>query len=142
MHLADADLATIVADALFFFAGQRYDLLAYVVMPSHFHWVFQPRESVEADKDERPPRERIMHSIKSYTRNACNRRLKLQGPFWQQESYDHWVRNTEELERIIQYVENNPVRAGLVSCLEEWPFGSARIRRATGVELGMPLLRG
>src|SRR5437867_1026847 len=41
-HLADPRLAAIVRDAMYFFAGQRYDLLAFVVMPSHFHWIFQP----------------------------------------------------------------------------------------------------
>src|SRR5262245_27164955 len=42
--LADDRLAQIVVDALCFFAGERYDLLGYVVMPSHLHWVFQPLE--------------------------------------------------------------------------------------------------
>ncbi len=41
--LADAALAQIVVDAIRFFAEERYDLLAYVVMPSHYHWLFQPR---------------------------------------------------------------------------------------------------
>src|SRR5207253_10722020 len=41
-HLVDPRLAQIVRDAMYFFAGERYDLLAFVVMPSHFHGVFQP----------------------------------------------------------------------------------------------------
>src|SRR5262249_11918847 len=44
-HLAEPTLAQIVVDALYVFAGQHYDLLAFVVMPSHIHWVFQPLES-------------------------------------------------------------------------------------------------
>ncbi|MCI0376721.1 MAG: hypothetical protein L0215_03870, partial [Gemmataceae bacterium] len=44
-HLEIAELATVVRDGLYHFAGERYDLLAYVVMPSHFHWVFHPREA-------------------------------------------------------------------------------------------------
>ena len=43
------------------------------------------------------------------------------GSFWQAESYDHVVRNGE-LERIISYVLENPVKAGLVEDWEQWPY--------------------
>jgi hypothetical protein len=46
-------------------------------------------------------------------------------PFWQDESYDHWARNRHELDRIVGYVEENPVSAGLVGSTELWPFSSA-----------------
>ena len=64
-HLQNPEAANIVRDALYHFAGERYDLIAYVVMPSHFHWVFHPRrewvESLAADAEPtRTPRERIM----------------------------------------------------------------------------------
>jgi hypothetical protein len=48
--------------------------------------------------------------------------------FWQDESYDHWIRSARELEEIISYVEGNPVNAGLVSTEEQWPWSSARFR--------------
>lgn len=145
-HFADANLAQIVADAFYFFADVRYDLLAYCVMPSHFHWVFRPRgewfaQLEKADNDERTPRERIMHSIRSFTANACNKFLKRSGPFWEQESYDHWVRDLDELERIIAYVEMNPVKAKLVSSPAEWYCSSARARKERNLEKGRPLLR-
>jgi hypothetical protein len=74
-HLADAALAKIVVDSFYFFAGERYDLLAYVVMPSHIHWVFTPRQEwAEQLPDDRSPREAIMHSLKLYTALKCNRR--------------------------------------------------------------------
>src|SRR4051812_29778400 len=44
-HLANAELARVVADSLFYFAGTRYALLAYVVMPSHYHWIFTPERN-------------------------------------------------------------------------------------------------
>ena len=73
-HLADPKLAKVVVDALRFFAGQRYDLLAFVVMPSHFHWVFQPRvdwiETLESS--ERSPRQRILHTINRHTALECD----------------------------------------------------------------------
>lgn len=143
-HLADADMATVVANSLSFFAGTRYDLLAFVVMPSHFHWVFRPldgwMQGLEPD-EERSPRERIMHSIKRFTGHRCNQRLGRQGRFWQQESYDHWVRDVDELERVIHYVEHNPVKAGLCANARQWPFSSARRRHALGLPFGTPLPR-
>jgi hypothetical protein len=144
-YLADPRLAQVVVDAFYFFAGERYDLLAFVVMPSHIHWVFWPVESwvlsLGDTARQRTPRERINHSLNSFTANGCNRLLGRTGPFWQHESYDHWVRDADELERIIQYVEGNPVKAALVTAPWEWPFSSAHDRRRRGLELGQPLLR-
>lgn len=96
-HLADRQLAQIAVDAMFWFAGARYDLLAFVVMPSHIHGVFQP-------------------------------------------SYDHWVRDVEELERIIRYIEANPVKAGLCQSSEEWMLSSAHCRKLAGSEFGEALV--
>jgi len=144
-HLADARLAGEVVDSLYHFAGERYDLLAFVVMPSHLHWVFLPLEgwvsSLGESAQVRTPRERIVHSLNRYTGRECNRLLERTGSFWQHESYDHWVRDVEELERIILYVEGNPVKAGLVASPEDWPFSSARARKELGLELGKPLRR-
>jgi hypothetical protein len=144
-HLADPELARVVVDALLFFAGVRYDVLAFVVMPSHFHRVFRPLErwtsELSSDADRRSPRERIMHSIKRITGQECNDRLGASGAFWQQESYDHWVRDPDELERILAYVEHNPVTAGLCSEPKLWPFSSAAYRQTLGLDLGAPLLR-
>ena len=142
--LGRPELAEMVRDALLFFAGQRYDVIAYVVMPSHIHWVFRPRAEWVATLPTGPryqsPRERITHSVKRYSGYRCNLALDRQGPFWQTESYDHWVRDTAELERIIRYVEENPVKAGLVKQAEDWVYSSAAQRARTGTPFGMPLL--
>lgn len=140
-HLKAPQLARIVVAALYHFAAQRYDLLTFVVMPSHFHWVFQPREQWIAERKEtaRTPREDIVHSINRFTAIECNRVLGKQGQFWQHESYDHWVRDVDELERIIDYIEGNPVKAGLVSFADQWSFSSAHDRKQFGLVLGEPL---
>ena len=148
-HFADPTFAAIVADACCFWAGRRYDLLAYVVMPSHLHWVFRPIVGpvgavvgqVGNPPHARSPRQQIMHTLKRYTARECNRRLGRRGVFWQDESYDHCVRDDDELERIIQYVEFNPVKAGLASRPEEWPYSSARCRADCSLRLGQPLVR-
>jgi type I restriction enzyme R subunit len=142
-HLEDPRLAQVVVNALYHFAGQRYDLLAFVVMPSHYHWVFQPREEwvVQRKDDKRTPREEIMHSVNRYTARECNCLLGKQGAFWQHEPYDHWVRDVDELERIMLYVEANPVQAGLARCPAEWLFSSAHDRQKANLVFGEPLLR-
>jgi type I restriction enzyme R subunit len=148
-HLANPEAAAIVASSLLHFAGERYDVLALVVMPSHFHWVFHPRtELVEACVAERArkqenqgamaeirtSRQRIMQSVKGYSAYKCNRLLGLAGKFWQDESYDHVVRSDDELLRIIEYIENNPLKAGLVLRPEDWRWSSAWLRQR-----GLPL---
>ena len=144
-HLKNPEAAELVRNSLLHFAGERYDLLAYVVMPSHFHWLFHPRaewcESVHTPADPRTPRERIMQSIKGYSAYKCNQLLGLTEAFWQDESYDHVVRNDEELMRIIEYIEQNPVKAGLVECAEEWQWSSALDRHRHGIPRGQPLLK-
>jgi putative transposase len=139
--LESPELAQLVVDSIRYFAGERYDLFAFVVMPSHFHWLFQPRrEWIEtlAD-DKRSPRQRITYSLNRFTATQCNKVLNKTGSFWQKESFDHWVRDVEELERIIRYVEENPVKAGLVSAPEEWRFSSASLRKSLGLDWGVAL---
>lgn len=72
----------------------------------------------------------IMHSIKRYTARESNRLLERQGAFWQAESYDRYIRNSEEWERTIRYVLNNPVKAGLVNDWREWPWSWSRTAEA------------
>jgi hypothetical protein len=111
-------------------------------MPSHFHWVFTPRADWAEDlTDDRTPRERIMHSVKLYTARECNRHLLLTGAFWQDESHDHCVSDEDELWRIIEYVELNPVKAGLIDAREKYLFSSAHDRAKFGIAIGQPLVR-
>jgi len=86
--------------------------------------------SLSHEPDERPdkssPLAKIMHSLKSYTANEANQILNRRGEtFWQSESYDHWVRDDEELERIVEYIAFNPVKAGLACAPHDWEFCSA-----------------
>jgi len=65
-------------------------------------------------------------TLKGTTAREANRLLSRTGePFWQCESYDHWVRNDVECARIVRYIENNPVKAALTGLAEEFPWSSA-----------------
>jgi putative DNA methylase len=152
--LADPQAASIIRANLYHHHGVKYELLAWCIMSNHVHVVLQPFESApEGDtswpmlpasagslctvgglleepfsdeaSDATSPLSSIMHSLKSYTANRLNRLLGRTGSFWQRESYDHWIRDLDELEKIVAYVIGNPVAAGL--CLEPrlWRYSSA-----------------
>ena len=149
-HLKDERQAAIVHNALLHFADERYRLLAFVVMPSHHHWLFLPDEAWSlaevtraraTGSKQRTPREIISHSIQSYTATMCNRVRGETGAYWQHETFDHWARDEAEMLRIIYYIENNPVKAGLAATAEEYRWSSARIRKEFGLNPGDPIPR-
>lgn len=119
-YLRSPEIARIVVDSIDrgVVLG-HYELGAYVVMANHVHLLIRPRIAPE----------RILKSLKGATARWANRALGRTGePFWQKESYDHWVRNPGEFNRIRRYIEQNPVKAGLVSNAEEYLWSSAHKR--------------
>ena len=93
-----------------------YRLHAFVVMSNHVHVLFEPLAQVA----------RITRTLKGFTARRANEVLHRIGQlFWQDESFDHWIRNAREFERIVHYIENNPVKAGLASRASLWPWSSA-----------------
>ncbi|MEI6240968.1 MAG: hypothetical protein WCR51_11295 [Planctomycetia bacterium] len=123
--LSDRRLASLVQESLLYRHGTSYELMAYVVMPSHCHLVFRP---LEDESGGRPVRQAILQSLKRHTASRCNRVLGRSGRFWQSESFDRVVRGPMSLERTVNYVERNPVKAGLCSSPEAWEFSSAHTR--------------
>ena len=119
-----------VVDALYYNAETlgHFDLHAFVVMPNHMYmlasaWVPLPK---------------LTKSIKGITAKRANNILGLTGtPFWQEESYDHLVRDEREFERIRGYIEQNPVRAGLVTDASEYRWSSAGATRGSPADPGV-----
>jgi len=143
-HLSNKRLAEIVEDALLHFAGQRYAIWAWVVMSNHIHWIFEPDvdwvASLGKAADQRTPRERITHSVNRFSAKQCNQILGTSGKFWQEESYDHCVTESDELQRIINYIEMNPVKARRCSSPEKFKFSSAHYRQKNKFSEGCPLI--
>lgn len=147
-HLADPRVAAMIRSNLYHHHGAKYQLLAYCVMSNHVHVLFLPyEEALQASRphsgeqaarlpdfpigeqpDEGSPLSKIMHSLKSHTAHEANNILRRTGPFWQPESYDHWVRDQDELQRIVEYIALNPVKAGLVPRPQDWLFSSSHDR--------------
>jgi putative transposase len=94
----------------------HYELRAWVVMANHVHVLLLPLIAPS----------RLLQSLKGCTAREANLILGLTGrKFWQAESYDHWIRDDSELERVAAYIENNPVKAGLVDSADKYPWSSA-----------------
>jgi type I restriction enzyme R subunit len=120
-YLKDPTAAKIVEDSILFGVPERYDLFAWCVMANHVHVLLTSHWELE----------KITQGIKGYTAHQINAAQDQRGRvFWQDECYDHWARDEEEMLRIIYYIENNPVAAGLCVRPEDWPWSSAR-RRTT-----------
>jgi REP element-mobilizing transposase RayT len=122
--LARPEIAQILCDAIL--RGDEklghYELDSYVVMSNHVHMFIWP--TLEVPK--------FMNSLKTHTAKRANLVLGRTGShFWQDESFDHWCRHEEQHRKIRAYIENNPVKAGLVERPEDWPWSSAS-------ELGRP----
>lgn len=70
----------------------------------------------------------VMQGLKSCSAREINRILNQSGTFWQDESFDHVIRDEAEYFRVVSYIENNPVKAGLCREATDWPFSSASAR--------------
>lgn len=114
-HLRDPRMAELVQNALLHFDGERYRLFAWVVMPNHVHALIQIMNV---------PLARILHSWKAFTSLEANRILQRCGRFWQVEYFDRYMRDLEHFRKTVRYIENNPVKAGLVGAPENWAWGS------------------
>jgi REP element-mobilizing transposase RayT len=117
MYLRQPEIAHLVVESIR--KGEEldhYELDAFVVMANHVHVLIHPHIDPS----------RLLKSLKGSTAREANKLLGRTGePFWQKESYDHWVRDAAEFRRVRAYIEDNPVKAGLVNAPEEFPWSSA-----------------
>lgn len=119
LWLKNDRIAEIVGWTILEGAGRWYDLFSFVVMANHVHVLLTPRVELK----------RITGGIKKKTAREINGLLGRRGQaFWQDESFDHWVRTDEKLLKILDYIENNPVKAGLCQSAEAWRWSSAKLR--------------
>jgi len=89
-------------------------------MANHVHVPIKPIQ----------PLRKVTQWIKGASAREANLMFGRAGEhFWQVESYDHWERGSDECTRIADYIEYNPVKAGLVESPEQWPWSSAQLRR-------------
>jgi putative transposase len=114
--LAQPAIADVVHEALHYRDSLDYRLECYSIMPNHVHVVFAPLSAGDLPKS----LSTIMHSLKRNTAKRANQLLRRSGPFWEHENFDHYIRNEVERKRIIKYVLENPIKAGLVKDWHDW----------------------
>jgi REP element-mobilizing transposase RayT len=88
-------------------------------MPNHVHVVVEMVGGSLSD---------IVRSWKSFTARKANAQLARSGPFWHVDYFDRYMRNEEHLAQTVEYVEQNPVKAGLVGTAADWRWSSAYFR--------------
>jgi len=91
--------------------------MAWVIMPDHLHWLFQLSD------DE--PLAKVMKSLKARSAQRINQYLHRTGAVWQKTHHDHALRNNEDVKGVSRYIVANPLRAGLVSAIGDYPLWDA-----------------
>ena len=144
--LKNPDMAKIMEDALLYFNGNRYDLVCWCIMPNHVHVMISVRYALS----------KIVQSWKSFsgrwawehldekwlpamgTRSSSSSEDNLRAgarssqgsqkthKFWMADYWDRYIRNAEHFSRVVEYIHNNPVKAGLCERAEDWLWSSAR----------------
>ena len=108
--MKDPEIAKIIETSILHFAGERYDLGAWCIMPNHVHLLLSPKDGYELSD--------ILHSIKRHSAAEANKALGRSGEFWQKESYDHILRDSDDYWNQRSYILRNPKSAKLV----DWAF--------------------
>jgi REP element-mobilizing transposase RayT len=98
---------------------EHVEPLAYVLMPDHVHWLFVLREPLSLSQ--------LMASVKGYSAKQIKRLLDKsdENAVWQPGYHDHAVRQDEDLHAMARYVVANPIRAGLVQNVGDYPHWDA-----------------
>ncbi len=97
--------------------SRKFDLHAAVVMPDHVHLIYSPLRREDGWGHTIPE---IMKTIKGRSARQINVALKRAGPVWQEEFFDHVLRSNDSLVDRVEYVCQNPVRAGMVRTAAEY----------------------
>ena len=125
-------VAQIVKDTLFYYDGKKYKIIAWCIMPNHVHILIEVFNGFSLSE--------IIHSWKSYSANQINKLLNRTGQVWMMEYFDRYIRDYEHFDKVVNYIHNNPVKAGLVKSPSEYRWSSAYEEVGGGVRASSPLI--
>lgn len=126
--LSNPACAQALQEALLHHDGAHYRLLAWCIMPNHVHVVVDGMTDIG----------NAVRMWKTWSAREINRVTGNVGRVWRREYFDRFARNEDHLRTMIDYVENNPVAAGLVAAPWDWEWSSAAFRPHAGQEPGGP----
>lgn len=121
------EVAAIVQETILNEAEKSCNVYAWVIMPNHAHVLLRPNEGHSLSN--------IIKTIKSVSAHKINRLLKRTGAMWQPDYFDRYIRDAEHFQKTVNYIENNPVKAGLCKSPEDWNFSSASPQAAIADEV-------
>jgi putative transposase len=100
-------------------AGQRVAmrLLAYCLMPNHFHLVLWPYHDGDVSA--------FMGWLLTAHVRRYHQHYHSSGHVWQGRFRAFAIQEDEHLLTVLRYIERNPVRANLVARAQDWPWSSA-----------------
>ena len=93
------------------------DSLSWVVMPDHLHWLIQLN-----DKNNLPA---VMKKFKAISARSINQNLNRNGQVWQKTYYDRSLRQEDDIKQVSRYIVANPLRAGLIENIGDYPHWDA-----------------
>ncbi len=114
-YLRIKNIADICASSILHYNNSELKVICYCVMSNHIHLLFKLMPENRGIS-------KLMQSIKGYSSRECNKELKRKGTFWQNESYDRWLRDENEYRYTINYILNNPVKAGIITDWKDWKY--------------------
>ena len=117
--LRNKNVAELVQEALLYHHEIRYRLFAWVIMPNHVHLLLEQLPEWSLNKIVGTFKKRTAHDI-------LKMNPKLLKPLWQKEYWDRYTRNRKNFRQVVNYIHQNPVKAGLVKTPEAWAWSTAR----------------
>ena len=115
--LKNDNVAKIVHDAIFFYHGKKYNVISWCIMPNHVHVLIEVMKNISLSS--------ILHSWRSFSSNEINKLLNRSGRLWMPEYFDRFIRDNDHFNNVVDYIHNNPVKAGLVKEATEYKWSSA-----------------
>jgi len=115
--LGDPAIAELVESTILHEHGRTCDVKAWVIMPNHAHVMLRPYDGHSLAG--------IMKRVKGISARKINLLLGQSGTVWQSDYFDRYIRDEDDFKRKLLYIEENPVKAGLVKDAGSWRFSSA-----------------
>ncbi len=102
---------------------QKVNSLAFVIMPDHIHWLFALQNDHSLAEIMQSVKGRSAHQIQKIRRAQGN--ISSEQPLWQKGYHDHALQKEEDLQQTARYRVANPLRAGIVEKIADYPLWDA-----------------
>ena len=113
-YFSDFNNARVLINTLKAIEDIKARTICFVVMPDHLHWLFQLQDKV--------PLATLMREVKGKSSYLINKSASSKRKIWQPGYYDSLIRSEEHLRDVSRYIIANPLRAGIVKNVRDYPY--------------------